>query len=224
MEYNTNSQLKYLGKQFLILTVIILSFVFVTLFGLNRIQVQGKNLSQAKVLNNQLIQKINILKNVQESVEQNVSFADIALPSDGVSLLGLNQIKNKSKTFGLTIGNIKITNLVSETEGIERMSISFDVTGDDANLNTFLNSFENTLPLNNINKLSITGSQGLSTISVSLNFYSSKPLTKIPSVSGQINELTAKELEILNNLSSYEIPEFGLPQANEFPVRDDLFN
>lgn len=224
MEYNTNSQLKYLGKSLLILIIVILFFVFTVFFGLNRIQIQNKNLTDAKVLNNQLTQKIDILRNVQEGVEQGVSLADMALPSDGVSLFGLSQIKNKSKLLSLIIENIKITNLVSETDGIEKMTISFDITGEDTNLDTFLNSFEKILPLTNINKLSISRNDGLSTISVTLNFFSSEPLKKIPAVSGQINGFTSDELDILRSLSDYEVPEFGLPQVNEFSVRDDLFN
>ena len=103
MEYSTNSQLKYLGKPVLIMVVIISLFFFTVFFGVNKIKTLSEKSSKAKVLNNQLSQKIDILKSVKESVAQNVNYADIALPSKGVSLFGLNQVKNKANSLGLLL-------------------------------------------------------------------------------------------------------------------------
>jgi hypothetical protein len=78
--------------------------------------------------------------------------------------------------------------------------------------------------LSNINKLSINEGGGVSTASVTVNFYSSPALDKIPAVTGQVSGLTTEELSILNDLSNYEVPKFGVPTVTEFPIRDDIFN
>jgi len=224
MEYSTNNQIKYLAKPILMLVAVLALLAFTVIFGIGKIKTLNTKIQAAKVLKGQLTQKIEILQNVQSKVEEGVGLAGIALPSKGSILFGLSQIKNKVNSLGLVIENLKTTNTVKEENGVERSSISFDITGDDTNLYLFLDSFKKILPLSNIGKLSITGEGGVSMATITINFYSSEAVQKIPSVSGLVSGLTPGELDILNSLSSYEVPEFGIPTVSEFPVRDDLFN
>ena len=224
MEYSTNNQIKYLAKPILILVAVLALLAFTVIFGIGKIKTLNTKIQAAKVLKGQLTQKIEILQNVQSKVDEGVGLAGIALPSKGSILFGLSQIKNKVNSLGLVIENLKTTNTVKEENGVERSSISFDITGDDTNLYLFLDSFKKILPLSNIGKLSITGEGGVSMATITINFYSSEAVQKIPSVSGLVSGLTPGELDILNSLSSYEVPEFGIPTVSEFPVRDDLFN
>lgn len=224
MEYSANSQLKYLAKPILILVAVISLLLFTVIIGVNKIKTLNTKISTAKVLRGQLTQKIDILQNVQGKVEEGVDLAAIALPSKGSILFGLSQIKNKVNSLGLTIENLKTTNVIKEEKGVERSSISFDIVGDETNLYLFLDSFKKILPLSDINKLSITSEGGISTAAITVNFYSSEALEKIPAITGQISGLTVEELDILDSLSSYEVPKFGFPTVSDFPVRDDLFN
>jgi len=224
MEYSTNSQIKYLAKPILILFAVLALLLFTVIFGIGKIKSLNTKISAAKVLNGQLTQKIDILQSVQSKVEEGVGLAGIALPSKGSTLFGLSQIKNKVNSLGLTIENLKTTNVIKEEKGVDKSSISFDVTGDETNLYLFLDSFKKILPLSNIGKLSISSEEGISMATITINFYSSEAIEKIPAVTGQVSGLTSEELDVLNSLSSYEVPEFGIPTVSEFPVRDDLFN
>jgi len=224
MEYSTNSQLKYLAKPILILVAIISLLVFTVIFGIGKIKTLNVKIQAARVLKGQLTQKVDILQDVRGKVEEGVDLAAIALPSKGSILFGLSQIKNKVNSLGLTIENLKTTNVIKEEGGVERASISFDIVGDETNLYLFLDSFKKILPLSNINKLSITSEGGTSTAAITVNFYSSEAIEKIPAITGQVSGLTNEELDILNSLSSYEVPEFTIPTVSEFPVRDDIFN
>lgn len=224
MEYSANNQLKYLAKPILILVTVVSLLLFTVLFGIDKIKTLNTKISEAKVLNGQLTQKIDILRSVQSRVEDGVDLAAIALPGKGSTLFGLSQIKNKINSLGLTVENLKTTNTIKEDLGVEKASISFDVVGDETNLYLFLDSFKKILPLSNINKLSISSEGGISTASITVNFYSAEAIEKIPAVSGKVSGLTNEELDILNSLSSYEVPEFTIPSVSEFPVRDDIFN
>jgi len=117
-----------------------------------------------------------------------------------------------------------VSSATGETNGIEKVSISFDISGDNSNLFLFLDSFEKTLPLAKVNKMSLIGQDENYLATVTLDFYSASPLKKIPSLTGQINGLTNEEMMILQELSEYEVPEFGIPTVNEFPAREDIFN
>ncbi len=224
MEYSANNQIKYLAKPILILVAVISLLLFTVVIGVNKIKTLNTKISAAKVLNGQLTQKVDILQSVQARVEEGVDLAAIALPSKGSILFGLSQIKNKVNSLGLTIENLKTTNTIKEEKGVERASISFDIVGDETNLYLLLDSFKKVLPLSNINKLSITSEGGTSTAAITVNFYSSEAIEKIPAITGQVSGLTTEELDILNSLSSYDVPNFTIPTVSEFPVRDDIFN
>jgi len=97
MEYNnTNSKIKYLSKPIIILTAVVSMLTFSIFFGINQVNDVNQKVNSANVSNNQLVQKIDVLKDVQEVISDGVSFAEIALPSKGVILFGMSQVKNKA--------------------------------------------------------------------------------------------------------------------------------
>lgn len=224
MEFNTNNKIKYMGKTVSLFLLVLLLMILVLVYGINRVKVLNEKISESQKIQKQLNKKTEILKDVQIDVEKNVGSVDIALPSKGVSLFGLNQIKNKALQFNLLLDNLKISVPTVVSGGIEKSYISFDLYGNSDNIYFFLDSLEKILPITKIEKLVIHNLDGNSNITVNLNIYGSELLKKIPSITGQISDLSNHELDVLDDLSEYEMPEFDIPKSSEFSERGDLFN
>lgn len=215
---------KFLLKPIGILIFVIILFIGSLKFGLGQINSVKSKIDESKKNEKLLINKIDVLKNVTTKFPENISFIDLALPSKGIAIYGMSQVKNQADLLGLIVTNLRTGNPVDEKNGISRVSISFDVQGDEQLIYEYLNKFPKLLPLMKVDKLSISNIDGISNASVTLSAFSGDFPEKIPSLQSPVKDLTDSESEVLYELSNYIGPEFMVTEASSDNFKEDPFN
>lgn len=207
---------------FLISVVLILT---VTIFiGINQISSLISKTNESKAVEVALNQKISILQKVTEVISGDTTFLDVVIPSKAAVLYGLSQIKNQAAINGLLVSNIKTGASVPDKNEIFKNQISFDVEGNAASVYNFLGSFSKILPLMNIEKIKINESSSIVRAVTTLSIYSSQLPKTIPSVSSVAVDFSDSEIKLLNELTSYTLPLFVEPKAEEVNAKEDPFN
>lgn len=224
MRFENDKKIAYLTKPVLLLVLVTIIFVVGLILFVSKITALNDKLTLEKDTNSKLMTKVAVLKEVPQNLTTDTSYADLALPDKGSVLFGLNLIKSKANELGLQISNLKVSNANTATAGVFKSLISFEVNGSDDILNQFVTVFENTLPLSTLEKMSLTSSDNGTLLSMTVSFFSSEKITKIPALTGQVNSLEPSEIEFLNSLSGYNMPEFVVPAASDPYERSDPFN
>lgn len=219
MNTNLKGEINFLIKPLAILTVTILLLVLVIIVGLNNINKIRDQISSNKTIESQLNQKVLALETVTINLPGDISFLDIVLPHRGTVLYGLSQIKIQAANNQLLLSGVKTGNVVPEKEGLMKSSISFEVEGDEQSIFNFLSAFSTVLPLMTVDKVNFTSLAGVARASVALNIYSADLPKKIPSLTGAVKELTTQDINLLRELSSYQLPSFIEPVVD--PVNNE---
>lgn len=217
------NEISFLIKPLFFVSFLVALFVSGTIIGFNQITSIVSKIDEAKKTESLLNQKIFILEKVSEKVSGDTTFLDIVIPNKSAVLYGLSQIKNQAVTYNLLVSNIKIGNLTPDTSGVNKALITFDIEGDESSIYTFLNSFSRILPIMNINKVKINKSGPVVKATATLNVYSSELPKTIPSVSSSAPDLSAEEINLLKELSTYTLPVFSEPKAQETQAKEDPF-
>lgn len=215
---------KFLIKPIIFLTSIAITLVILVFVGINQISSLSSKTNESKATEVLLSQKISILQKVTEVISGDTTFLDVVIPSKTAVLYGLSQIKNQASINGLLVSNIKTGASTPDKNEIFKNTISFDVEGDATRVYEFLRSFSRILPLMNIEKLKINESNSIVRATTTLGVYSSQLPKTIPSVSSVAVDLSDVEIKLLNELTSYTLPIFIEPKAEEVIVKEDPFN
>lgn len=225
MDTNLKNEITFLLKPVLIsISIIILIFVVISI-GFNKIKVLKNTIETNKNTAKVLTEKKVILETVDEILSGDVTFLDIVLPSKGAVLYGLSQIKSQALVYNLQISNLKTGNVVPVSDGVQKTSMGFEVTGEAQNVYDFLESFSKILPLVNIDKVSVAQIAGLTSATVSLNIYSAELPKKIPALTTSVAELSREDLEVLQTLAEFTPPQFLEPAiVNITEQKTDPFN
>lgn len=211
MNTNLKGEINFLAKPIGILFLIIGLFVFLLSFGIKQINTIRSKIAANKKVEATLNQKIQTLETVGEILAGDVTFLDVVLPSKGSVLYGLSQIKSQSITYGVALSSLKTGTSVPEEGGLNKISISFDVEGQEQSIYSFLTSFSKILPLMNVDKASFSKSGEVTRASVTLSVYSSELPKKIPAVTEAVKELSNEDITLLKELSTYLMPQFVEP-------------
>lgn len=214
MDTNLKGEINFLIKPLAILSAIVLLLILVVVVGMNNVNKVRAQISSNKTIESQLGQKVLALETVTINLPGDVSFLDIVLPSRGAVLYGLSQIKIQAANNQLLLSGIKTGNVVPESNGLMKSSISFEVEGDEQAIYNFLAAFSNVLPLMTVDKVNFTSLAGAARAGVTLNIYSADLPKKIPSLTGAVKELTTQDINLLRELSSYQLPSFVEPVVN----------
>ena len=225
MNTNLKNEINFLIKPVAIMFVVVVLTLTVAVLGFNKIVLIKSENEQAKEKEMVFQTKALILEQVETVLPGDITFLDVVLPSRGSVLYGLSQIKNQAIVYNLFLSNVKSGTLIPENAGVSKVTISFEAEGEEQNVYKFLDSFSTLLPLMNIDKVSLSKSASLVRANVSINVFSAELPKKIPALTAEINELTAKEVALLKELATYTLPQFIEPQVSETTgQKEDPFN
>jgi len=200
-------------------------FIFLSLsLGLRQITKLSASIDELKTEENLLNQKIFVLGKVSEVVSDNTTFLDLAIPSKAPTLYGLSQIKNQAVRNNLLVSGVRTGSSVPLENGILSSSISFDVEGSKADLYNFIWSFKMSMPIMNVDKIKISSLVPVARAYVTLNVFSSDLPKTIPSVSSSVQNFTAEEVGLIQELANYTKPVFLEPKSTEVVPKSDPFN
>ena len=136
---------------------------------------------------------------------------DIVLPGKGAVLYGLSQVKNQALSYNVIISSLKTGISTLESDEIYKTTISFEAESDEQSIYNFLESFSTTLPLMNVDKVSLNKSGDVARANISLSVYSSQMPTKIPAIAEAVKDFTQEEISLLQTISKYSLPSFVEP-------------
>lgn len=225
MDTNTKTQLNFIAKPAVILFVIAILMVTVVSFGINKINIARNKIAIGNKTENTLKQRVQTLETVTEILPGDVTFLDVVLPSKGSVLYGLSQIKSQALSNNMLLSSLKTGTSIPESDGVFKTSISFEVEGDEKGIYQFLDSFSRLLPLMIVDKVNITKTGDHSRASVSVSVFSSELPKKIPALTESITEFSSDDIKTLNELSSYQMPQFVEPAVQEIQLKKiDPFN
>ncbi|WKZ25750.1 MAG: hypothetical protein QY322_00330 [bacterium] len=225
MNTNTKNEINFLLKPVIIFSSVLILIIFSFVIGLRNISNLQSNITANKTTENTLSKKVLALETVSRTLPGDVTFLDVVLPSKGSVLYALSQIRTQSLNNNLNVSNLKTGNVIPESSGVMKSSVSFEVEGQESDVFTFLSSLGTVLPLINIDKVSFNSSLGLSRANISVNVYSAELPKTIPSLTGVVSELTSQDITLLNELAGYTLPQFIEPTIEEAPSqKTDPFN
>lgn len=219
-----NNELKFIIKPVLLLTILIILFTAVFFIGVKKITTIKAQINDSKKMEAVLGQKVSILETIPNIILGDTTFLDIALPSRGAVLYGLNQVKSQAVLNGVIITNLKTGSVSPEKDAISKVNITFDVSGPSENLYTFLSSFSKLLPLMNVDRARISTIDSTVNANVTINVYTAELPKKIQSITENAEELTDDDIETIKTISNYTIPEFIEPKPFEGEAKPDPFN
>lgn len=225
MDTNYKNEMNFLLKPVLILVVVLVLISLSVVLGLRNISSVRSTLDKNRSTESSLLKKVSALQTVNNVLSGDITFLDIVLPSRGSVLYALSQVRSQAVNSNLTVSNLKTGNIIPESSGVMKSTVSFEISGQESDVFSFLGSVDQMLPLMNIEKVSFSNVSGLLTANVSLNVYSAELPKTIPSVTGTVAELSNQEVQLLNELSSYKMPLFVEPQINQsLNQKTDPFN
>ena len=209
----------------LLLIVLLFLFVFSLKIGISKISELQDGVNSQKENETILKQKEELLKSVGENVLDQANIANIALPEKNPVLLSLYWIKYLGKDGLVELSNIKVGSGSTDQAGINKISISFNLAGQIADVINGISQLKNVLPLIVVDKVDFQIEGPLANASVGVSSFWSPFPDKIPSLTQPLRDLTPEEKEILESLLSLTRPPFAqlLPQEpteNEDPFRE----
>lgn len=203
-------------KAVLPLVVVAILFVVVGQFGFGKISEVRDQIGSAQNDQKILSQKLEVLRNVAATGAQSSNLAVMALPDSNSSLSVIAQIKVLAGREGLTISEIKSGSPAVGTKGLSAVSISFNVAGTRAQIESFITGIGTIAPISIVDKIKMSESTPGTTLA-SLNiksFWAPFP-TKIPAVTTALTDLTPAEQQILQGLGGLIQPVFSQVVANQ---------
>lgn len=219
-----STEVKYIAKPLAIFALTISLFVGSFYFSLGQINKVRAKIDSSKKDQKVLAAKVSVLRNITDVLPADISFVDTALPSKGIALYGMSQVKTQANNLGLIISDLRTGGVVQEKDGLSRISISFDVAGDGQAIYDYLALFPKLLPLMKVDKLSLSKIDGITNATVTLSAFSGDLPKKIPSLETPVTDLTSDEVKILNEISGYSQPQFLLPSPTIETPKENPFN
>lgn len=215
---------KFIIKPLGILLIIILLLSGSIYFSLGKINLIRAKIGESQKSEKLLNTKVNILQNVDSIIPSDISFIDLALPSKGVVIYGMSQVKNQASALGLLISDLKTGSASQINSGVSKVTISFDVEGEEQAVYDYLELFSKLLPLMKVDKVDISKINGVATASTTVSVFSGELPTKIPSLTTPVTDLTNDETKILNEILGFKQPQFILSSPNSETPKEDPFN
>lgn len=202
--------------------VIMLTY-FVWSFGYGKISGLRTNIKKAQTDQTALNQKLSTLQRVPENIVLGAQNATIAFPEANPSVVLLSQLRSLGTENGVTIGNIKSGAEVADSSGLQRVDITFDITGGRGQVIQTILDIQTLAPITVVDKIKLneTGGTARSTISVK-SYWSALP-TKLPALTEKVAELTSAESTLLEMINNLEMPDFSTITATDTAGKEDPF-
>ena len=145
---------KIVLKSLIPLLIAIILFVIVGNFGFTKISDIRSRISKAERDQKILTQKLDILRNVEANGEAMSNIAVAALPDSNPSLSVISQLKTLAGMNGVILSEIK-AGASSTGSGIYPVSITFNVSGSRAQINSFITGIDKFAPISVVERIKI---------------------------------------------------------------------
>lgn len=185
----------------ILLSVGVGNFLYQKLNGLRE-----KIASESKIAT-QLNQKLRILSNYTSTNDDGVDFSTLALPENNASLMAVSQLKVLATENTLIIDSLKVGGEVKDASGMIRSDMVVSVQGLKKDVFNFINSISKVAPLMTADKIKISESLAVTKADITIkSFWAPLPKT-IPSITGEVKELTEEEMQVLSLIESLRKPQ-----------------
>ena len=219
------TEIKYIIKPIAILVIVVVAFLISLYVGYGQITNLNNKISKEKETEKTLIKKVAILRRVNQLIPGDTTFLDVAMPSRGAILFGLNQVKNQANASGLLINNIKTTSATSVSD-ISENTITFSIDGDENTIYKFMETISKSLPLMNITKAQVSKSAESTNATMTIRIYTAALPKELPALNSAVIDLTESEIKTLSELQTFTMPTFTEPTQNVWQIepKEDPFN
>lgn len=205
------------------LVAVILLTYFVWSFGYSKVSEIRRNIKKAQSDQTILNQKLGTLTNVPENVILGAQNATIAFPESNPSVVLLSQIRSLSQANSVRIGNIKSGSEVADSSGLQRVDVSFDITGGRGEVIQTILDIQNLAPITVLDKVKINETGGLARSTVSVKSFWAPLPTKLPALTEKVTDLNANEVNLLELINGLRMPDFSTITASDGAGKSDPF-
>lgn len=205
------------------LVVVVILFLIVGNFGINKILDLRSQISKSQSDQNILKGKLSLLQRVSIDVSTNTNIAVAALPENNPSLVVVSQLRTIALQNGISISGIKTGNEIKDDSGLSRVDISFEVDGPRPVVFSFLDAIGKIAPITLINKIKVSENSGSTRVEMAVKSYWSALPKTLPALTESISDLTSSEKAILTNISGLVQPVFVEVPASEGTGKTEPF-
>lgn len=202
----------------LIVLAVVGLFLAVFKIGTSRISSQRKQLKTAEENETILVQKQQILQSVQGTVLSYADASSVAMPRENPILVVFSQLKILAGKNSVVLNDVKVGSLAESKKGSSKATISFQIEGEFGQVLKYLADTGNAAPLSTIDKVEVSQAAGAVRATVSMSIYWAPFPEKLPPISEPIHELTAEELNLIEQLSDLAPPAFAEVSPATAPV------
>lgn len=200
-------------------------FVVLVQNGYHKITTELDQLENSRKTESLLIQKLNSLRSIDQSVLDKADATLLALPERNPANFLLAQVNKLGEEKGVSYSKIRSTSRVKAAKEIQNAKISLSANTSDIKIVVdYLKALRMVLPIASIEKAEIDRKDEIVTTSIELNIFWSDLPTTLPPITEPIRALRSDEQELLTEISSYERPEFLILEASQPVDRDNPFN
>jgi hypothetical protein len=206
----------------LFLTVVL--SLIVGIYGIGRVKALGTQIAQAQKDKNVLTDKLNVLRNIDSTIETGSQTSSVALPDKNSAFIVLSQIRGIAQQNGVALSDLASGVAVKDPSGFSRVNISFAIVGSRAGIIAFLNGVQKIAPLTLVDKIEFAeakkGPQATITVK---SFWSPFPQS-LPALNEQISSLTPDEEDTLSKVNALIQPQFAEVPATDTGGKADPFS
>jgi len=206
---NIPHNVKLMISAFIPLISLVILGVIAFKFGIGKISEVRAKVSQEKNDLNVLQAKLNLLEEVRATVSTSSNLVTVALPPENPVLIALNQLRESAFLNGLIFENAKTGSESVDTSGLSVVDITFDVSGERAQIFEFLATIPKMAPISIIDKVKLSESGGGARATIIVSSLWAELPTTLPKVDQAISDLTPDEEEVLTEISQLIKPAFA---------------
>lgn len=198
--------------------------ILVGVFGLSKIS-EGRS-SLAKVQKDQvfLTQKLDILRTVASYATESTDGVLGALPNSNPSIAVISQIKSLAQENSVLISGIKSGPEILEKSGLSRVDVTFDISAPREKSVVFLRAIETVAPIMIVDKIRLREESDLEKSTIIVKAFWSPLPSKLPSITTQINDLTAAEKQVTVEIGNLRKPNLVQVTPSQEVGRADPFS
>lgn len=211
-----------------IISIVFLVVLFIYLFqnGYHRFTQSYQKLRQSQQEEKFLEQKVSQLKEIPPGILEKSELSVIALPVTNPAIFSINNARTLASDKSVTIDKIEVSVPTSASGEEKKKKVEVKLEGSFADFQTlldYLSELKNTLPVLRIEKFEAKNQEGTKQIEIALSMTYSPLPTKISDIREPIKTLEPSEQELLQKISSFRVPSFGVIEVAENPTRENPF-
>lgn len=190
------------------LVVLLLMFIFGIRFLYNGVDKLRVDINESKKDQNTLHEKLSILRDAEASNLLISETALIALPSENPTLVAIQQVKSQALKYSIIIENLVVEIGPSQGEGLQKVHINLDSSGNINSVLDFLDSLKTIAPLTRVADFQVEQLDPVSAhLRTKIAIYWSPLPARLPEISQAVGSLSDEEKTVLLELAKLSKPE-----------------